>query len=110
MLDQGVPPEALGPTLVQGFARAYRHLPSAAPGIEKTQVPMLYALLGSGTPPLKMAREDAAYQEEPHASGQRCSNCSSAYKNAVSGDTVCSQVSGSIEPEAWCRLWNTDRL
>lgn len=110
LLAQGVPPEALGPTLVRGYARIYRRLPRAADPIDKTQVPMLYSLLGSGTAPLKMSKDDAAYQGRPHPSGQKCGNCSSAYQNVVSGDVVCSQVSGTIELSGWCRLWNTDRF
>jgi hypothetical protein len=109
MLDQGVPPEALGPTLVQGFARLYRRLPSATPGVEKSQMPMLYAMLGSGTNPLKMAPVDAAYQESP-VGGQSCEKCSSSYTNSVSGELVCSQVDGTIKARGWCRLWNTDRF
>jgi len=110
MLALGVPPGQLGPTLVQGFARIYRQLPTDAPGIDKSQIPMLYALIGSGTPPLKMSLEDAAYQPRPGPGGdQRCSNCSSAYQNLVTGDMICSQIEGEIEPDAWCRLWNSGR-
>ena len=110
LLAQGLPPEALGPTLVKAYSRVYRRLPTISPGVDKTQVPMLYSLLGSGTPPLKMSRQDAAYQDERHASKQQCDNCSSSYTNNVSQDSVCSQVSGEIEPGGWCRLWNTERF
>ena len=109
MLDAGVPAIVVGPTLVQGFVRAYRRLPASTPGIEKGQRPVLYSLLGSGTPPLKMSVKDSAYQDKPVGS-QRCGNCSSAYKHVVGGKFICSQVEGAIEPNAWCRLWNTDRL
>lgn len=109
LLVSGVPPHVVGPTLVQGFMRFYRRLPTAVPGVDKSQMPALYTLLGSGTPPLKMDKEDAAYQDRP-VGKQRCDNCSSAYRNLVSGDVICSQVCGVIEPQGWCRLWNTDRL
>jgi hypothetical protein len=107
LLAEGVPPETVGPTLVQGFARFYRRLPSAV--LDKSQRPLLYSLLGSGTPPLKMSKADSAYQDKP-VSSQSCANCSSAYRNVVKGDVICSQVDGPIQAGAWCRLWNTDRL
>jgi hypothetical protein len=72
-------------------------------------MPLLYFLLGSGTPPFKMSKEDSAYQGR-QVGKQRCDNCSSAYQNVVSGDFICSQVEGAIVPKAWCRLWNTDRF
>ncbi len=109
MAGVGVPPHLLGPTLVQGFVRFYRTLPSGLPGIEKGQIALLYALLGSGTPPLKMSKEDSAYKAR-HVGDQRCGNCSSAYQNVVTEDLICSQIEGEIGVSAWCRLWNTDRF
>lgn len=110
LLERGVPPHLLGPSLVQAYSRIYRRLPTATPGIDKTQTPMLYSLLGSGTTPLKMSPEDAAYQPRPHPSGQSCANCSSSYTNNVTDDVICSQIEGRVSPSAWCRLWNTDRF
>ena len=110
LIDLGLSPASIGPTLVQGYIQLYRRLPDELPGIEKSQIPALYALLGTGTPPLKMAKEDAAYQDKPHPSGQHCDNCSSAYRNVVTNDIVCSQVEGEVSSESWCRLWNTERL
>lgn len=109
MAHAGVPLDRLGPSLVQGFARFFRDLPKEGPGVDKNQVPLLYMLLGSGTPPLKMSKPDAAYQERP-VGQQRCGNCSSAYRNLVTGDLICSQVSSEISENGWCRLWNADRF
>lgn len=109
MADRGVPVEAIGPTLVQGFARFYRRLPTIAPGVDKSQVPLLYQLLGSGTSPLKMSKEDASYQTKP-VGQQRCENCSSSYMNTVTGEWICSQVEGQIDPHGWSRLWNSNRF
>lgn len=107
MTHLGIPPERIGPTLVQGFARFYRRVPSEV--FEKSQVPLLYSLLGSGTPPLKMSHEDAAYQGHP-VGQQRCEHCSSSYKNVSTGDLICSQIEGEIEVDGWCRLFNLDRF
>lgn len=100
--------EDLGPTLVKAYARLYRRLPRAGPGIDKNQVPLLYSLLGSGTSPLKMNTADAAYQLKP-VGDQHCGNCSSSYTHNVTNEVICSQVEGKIEAQAWCRLWNMDR-
>jgi hypothetical protein len=89
-----------------GFARFFRRAPKRA--FEKSQVPLLYLLLGSGTQPLKMSKQDSAYQSRP-VGNQRCDNCSSAYKQLVTGDLICSQVEGVVSPNGWSRLWNTDR-
>lgn len=105
----GVPAWRLGPSLVQGFFRFMRWLPSRTSGIDKSQVPGLYLLLGSGTGALKMSKKDAAYQDRP-VGQQRCANCASAYKHLVSGDLICSQVEGTVTSNGWCRIWNQDRL
>jgi hypothetical protein len=102
----GVPAWKLGPSMVLGFFRFFRRLPNRV--LDKTQVAGLYALLGSGTAPLKMTKEDAAYQTRP-VGQQKCGNCSSAYTQVVTGDSICSQVEGEIKPGHWCRIWNTDR-
>jgi hypothetical protein len=105
----GVPLWKLGPSLVKGFFRFLDWLPNRSRGVDKSQVPGLYLLLGSGTGPLKMSKKDAAYQDRP-VSQQRCGNCSSAYRHVVSGDMICSQIEGKVEAKGWCRIWNQDRL
>lgn len=107
LAEAGVAP--IGPTLVRGYARFYRRLPVVSPEGDKSQMPFLYSLLGSGTPPEKMNKIDSAYQSRP-VGQQRCENCSSAYLNLVSDDLICSQIEGTIERNAWCRLWSTDRF
>lgn len=100
--------EHVGPTLVKGYSQFFRRLPIASLEVDKSQSPLLYALLGSGTTPLKMSKPDAGYMEHDVA-GQKCSTCSSAYQQVVTSDYVCSQVEGKISPESYCRLWNQDR-
>jgi len=67
-------------------------------------LPLLYAILGSGTPPYKMSREDSEYQSEP-SGNQMCANCEYAYKKVVRDRYICSQIRGPIELDGWCRLW-----
>jgi len=70
---------------------------------EKKNEPLLYWLLGSGTPPYKMEKADADYDVEPYE-GQKCANCEFYYEG-VDGQGVCSQVRGDIGRKHWCRLW-----
>lgn len=74
------------------------------PEEEKHDQPLLYWLLGSGTPEYKMDKEDAEYIEEPQG-GQKCANCEYAYLEAETGEMICSQVRGQIHASHWCRLW-----
>lgn len=67
-------------------------------------LPLLYAILGSGTPPYKMSKDDSEYQDEPSGE-QQCSNCEFAYKKVVRDRYICSQIRGPIKSEGWCRLW-----
>lgn len=69
----------------------------------KENEPLLYWLLGSGTPPYKMEKADADYDIEPYE-GQKCGNCEFYYEG-VDGGGVCSQVRGDIKRQHWCRLW-----
>jgi hypothetical protein len=66
---------------------------------------LLYWLLGSGTPPYKMSKEDSQYVDE--ASGeQKCLNCEYLYKEVATGDHICSQIRGKVKPEGWCNQWH----
>lgn len=104
LLHEGVHLSQLGPSMVKAYTGIFRRLPLA----DRSQVPLLYSMLGTGTAPLKMSKEDAAYQPKPVGT-QQCSNCSSSYQNLSEGDVVCSQVGGTIDKKGWCRLWNSDR-
>jgi len=71
----------------------------------KKRVPLLYHLLKSGTPPYKMSKEDSEYVDQ--ASGeQKCSNCEYLYQEVATGDYICSQIRGKVEPEGWCNQWH----
>lgn len=66
---------------------------------------LLYELLGTGTMPWKMSKEDADYVEEP-VGGAYCGNCKYAWYSNQTGKLVCSKMRGYIEYDAWCRLWD----
>lgn len=85
---------------VRQAVERFRRLPMA----EREDKPLLYWLLGEGTPAFKMSKADSAYQESPK-NGQKCSNCEFAYKKVVRNQYICSQIAGDILPQAWCRLW-----
>lgn len=108
-------PDAIGPKTRPGVAREvrrYRLLPMAA----KRQLPnLLFWLLGSSTPPFKESKQDACYgasqaiwvdPKDGLEKPQLCGNCRFAWLNYTDRNVViCSQVSGRIEPVAWCRRW-----
>lgn len=65
---------------------------------------LLYWLLGSGTPPYKMSKEDSDYVDKSSGE-QKCSNCEYLYEKYATGEHICSQIRGKVEPEGWCNLW-----
>lgn len=85
---------------VQEAVERFRQLPLD----ERAEKPLLYWLLGSGTPPFKMSRIDSAYQDKPFGF-QKCGSCRFAWQRVKTGQYICSQIAQEIAPEAWCRLW-----
>ncbi len=75
------------------------------PDEQKTDLPLLYHILGSGTPDYKMSKEDSEYTDTSEVEGQTCENCKSAYQRVYNQHFICSQITGGIEPAGWCRLW-----
>lgn len=88
------------PRPVQAAIAIFRRLPLK---YRRRQV-LLYWLLGSGTQPYKMTKEESDYRLHP-VQGEKCGNCRFAYKNMSHGYLVCSSVQGDIQSGHWCRLW-----
>ena len=66
--------------------------------------PLLYYILGAGTPPYKMSKEESKYVDK--ASGkQKCSNCIFTFQNTIKKTYICSQIRGTIKLGGWCKLW-----
>lgn len=77
----------------------FRQLPNE----EKDTLPLLYFILGQGTPAFKMNKRDVDYKK---AEGKEaCGNCRSAYQKVKTGKYICSWVNGKIRPEDWCNKW-----
>ena len=74
------------------------------PNEAKENKPLLYWLLGSGTPPYKMSKKDSAYQGKPYR-GQNCGNCRFTFMRVLNKELICSQIEGNVEIEHWCKLW-----
>lgn len=72
---------------------------------ERGDTPLLYWLLGSGTPPYKMSKEESEYVDDSETEGQTCENCAFGYVRTATGQLICSQIRGIIKPEGWCNLW-----
>ena len=87
------------PLEVQKVIEAYKALPA-----EQRERPLLYHILGGGTPTYKVSKPESEYQEEPKGE-QKCGNCVFAYQKVVGGKFICSKIRGAITPEAWCKFW-----
>lgn len=66
--------------------------------------PLLYWLLGSGTPPYKMSKKDSNYIGRT-VKGQNCGNCRFTFRRYVNNELICSQIQGNVKLDHWCRLW-----
>ena len=66
--------------------------------------PLLYFILGSGTPPYKMSKKDSLYVDKT-TKAQKCSNCVFTYIKYVDDKPICSQIRGTIKLGGWCKLW-----
>lgn len=98
--NAGIPGQA-PPEVVEAVDR-FRELPDD----ERAALPLLYWLLGDGTPPYKMGKEESRYgAPPPTAQGRICGNCRYGYARVINGQLLCSQIEGEIGWGAWCRLW-----
>lgn len=87
---------------VRAAVERFRQLPAE----QRAQMPLLYWLLGSGTPPYKSTPEDARYVQLSVVQGEQCGNCRHAWQSVPTGNRICAMIQGSIEPQAWCRYWD----
>ena len=71
---------------------------------ERAKKPLLYYLLGSGTPPYKMTKKDSNYVGKT-VNRMNCGNCRFTFQRHVNKEYICSQISGNVELDHWCRLW-----
>jgi hypothetical protein len=86
--------------LVKKAINEFRRLPNNV----KEQKPLLYWLLGSGTPPYKMTKKESGYIGKSYR-GQNCGNCRYTFMRWVNKELICSQIQGNIELGHWCKLW-----
>jgi len=76
---------------------------------ERSKQPLLYWLLGEGTPDLKISQKDAEYVDKSEKEGQTCGNCEYIYKAGMKGERyICSQITGDIKPAGWCKYWEAE--
>ncbi len=89
------------PAKVRAAIVEYRKLPEEF----RKDNPLLFWLLGDGTPLFKMTKVEAAYADPSPFKKQNCGNCLHSYSHVTSGTFICDQMRGAIKPEAWCRVW-----
>lgn len=70
----------------------------------RSMKPLLYFVLGSGTPPYKMSKKDSLYVDKS-VKKQNCGNCIFTYIKYVDKKPICSQIRGTIKLGGWCKLW-----
>ena len=106
------------PKDVQAFIERFRKAPEAKRG----EKPLLYVILGDGTPAYKFSPIEVKYAEdtteleegkggdEPgamaYARGLTCSNCNSLYSHVTTDTLICDRVRGVVKRTGWCNRWN----
>jgi len=71
---------------------------------QRASMPLLYWLLGSGTPDFKQSACDSAYRDRPNGQ-QTCVNCRFLFQEVKTKRLVCSQIAPYVSQKGWCRLW-----
>jgi len=89
------------PAEVQQAIKEFHNLPEEV----KKNTPLLYYILGSGTPPYKMSREDSEYTDQSSDPSTTCGNCEFAYQKVINKKFICSQIRDHIQPAGWCNQW-----
>jgi hypothetical protein len=74
------------------------------PASLRAEKPLLYYVLGSGTPPYKMSKKESRYVDVAKGN-KKCSNCIFTYIKYVDNKPICSQIRGTIKLDGWCKLW-----
>lgn len=88
---------------VKKAVERFRQLPVE----ERAKQPLLYWLLGAGTPPYKVSKKDSEYKDPTEIPNQTCDNCEFYYFETSNDVYICSQISGDVKPKAWCNLWDS---
>ena len=89
------------PAAVQQAIAEFHKLPEK---VKKT-TPLLYYILGSGTPDYKMSQEDSEYTDQSSNPNMTCANCEFAYQKVINKKFICSQIRDHIQLEGWCNQW-----
>jgi len=89
------------PAKVKEAIEEFRALPEK----ERAKRPMLYWILGGGTPDFKIEQEDADYTDKSKVEEKTCANCEYAYQKVWNKKYLCSWVKGEINPEGWSKYW-----
>lgn len=101
-------PDAAPPEAPEEVKEAIRRWREEVPEDQKERQPLLYWLLGTGTPAYKMSQEDANVKHEPQ-NGQKCGNCEYAYYPNDKDYIICSQVRDKFKENDWCKLWEANK-
>ena len=86
---------------VQEAIERFRSLPEDV----RAQTPLLYWLLGEGTPRYKVSAEDSEYTDHPEDDDHVCGNCEFYYLHVPTGAGICSRIRPLVRTGGWCNLW-----
>jgi len=89
------------PPAVQQAIQEFHKLPDSV----KKNTPLLYYILGAGTPDYKMSQEDTEYTDKSSNPDMTCANCEFAYQKVINKKFICSQIRDHIQPAGWCNQW-----
>jgi hypothetical protein len=67
-------------------------------------VPLLYRILGDGTPPYKFSKAEVERSKSP-VEGRSCANCMRWYMHVASSTGICDYVNGVWAAQEWCEHW-----
>lgn len=89
------------PLPVQTAIAMFRKMPLE----DRSKLPLLYWLLGSGTPEYKVDQSDARYTGSSPYPNARCANCEFFYYKPTAKAYICSWIEGDVKPAGWCQYW-----
>ena len=86
---------------VKEAVERFKKLPEA----EREKSPLLFWLLGEGTPNYKVSAKDSEYADISTDKGKTCSNCEWYYVKIANNKGICSKIKPYVKPAGWCNLW-----
>jgi hypothetical protein len=72
---------------------------------ERAKMPLLYWLLGEGTPNYKVSAKDSEYTDVSKDKKHTCANCEWFFLKVANHKGICSKIEPYVKAEGWCNRW-----